>query len=59
MFALEHLGRELVLVLDGPSRERLRVLVEPEFQARVGDQLFLRPDPARCLMFERESGRRL
>jgi ABC-type sugar transport system ATPase subunit len=59
VFALEHLGRESVLILDGPHRERLRVLVEPEFNARVGDRFFLQPDPARCLLFEREKGRRL
>jgi ABC-type sugar transport system ATPase subunit len=59
VFALEHLGRESVLILDDAAHQRLRVLVEPEFRARVGERLFLRPDPARCLLFEPESGRRL
>jgi ABC-type sugar transport system ATPase subunit len=51
VFALEHLGRESVLILDGPGGQKLRALVAPELVARVGDRLVAWPDPQRCLVF--------
>ena len=53
VFAVEHLGRESVAILDDGRRNRLRALVEPGFAARVGDRLHAAPDPARCLLFDR------
>ena len=56
VFALEHLGRESVLILDNQHQNKLRALVEPGFRARVGDQLFASPDPQHCLFFD-EAGK--
>ncbi len=56
VFAREHLGREAVLVLDGPGGQRLRALVEPETLAGVGQRLFATADPARHLLFSPEQG---
>ena len=52
VFALEHLGRESVLIMEDENRGKLRALVEPTFTARVGDRLFAMPDPAHCLRFD-------
>jgi ABC-type sugar transport system ATPase subunit len=56
VFALEHLGRESVLILDAPDGHRLRALVEPEVEARVGERLFATADPTRHLLFSPEQG---
>ena len=56
VFALEHLGREAVLVLDAPGGQRLRALVEPETPAGVGQHLFATADPTRHLLFSPEQG---
>ncbi|MFO1069124.1 MAG: ABC transporter ATP-binding protein [Geminicoccaceae bacterium] len=58
VFALEHLGRESVLILEGPGRDKLRALVPPEFDARVGQSLHVTADPARCHLFDPSSGKR-
>ena len=58
VFALEHLGRESVLILEDERQNKLRALVEPSFQARVGDRLFASPDPDHCLLFD-QAGRAL
>ena len=52
VFALEHLGRESVLILEDGRQNKLRALVEPNFRARVGDRLFASPDPKHCLLFD-------
>ncbi len=57
VFALEHLGRETVLILEAPERRRIRALVEAEFEARVGEPVTIRPDPGRCLVFDGATGR--
>ena len=51
VYALEHLGRETVVIADDAFGNRLRALVEPGFQARIGDRLGIAPDPAFCLFF--------
>lgn len=56
IFALERLGRETVLIVEDAARNRLRLLVDPEFQGRVGDPLQIAPDPARCLLFDGAKG---
>ncbi len=56
VYALEHLGRELVLILDAPDGQRLRALVEPELEAHVGQRLFASADPSRHLLFSPEQG---
>ena len=53
VFALEHLGRESVLILEDERQNKLRALVEPGFKARVGDRLFASPDPKHCLLFDK------
>jgi ABC-type sugar transport system ATPase subunit len=59
VFALEHLGRETVLIMEDPARRRIRALVEADFEASVGERLFVTPEPDRCLLFDSASGRRL
>ena len=56
IFALEHLGRETVLIVEDQERNRLRLLVDPAFVGRVGDPLHVAPDPARCLLFDAGQG---
>jgi len=53
LFALEHLGKESVVIVEDGQRNRLRALVAPDFAARVGERLFVAPDPAQCLLFDR------
>jgi ABC-type sugar transport system ATPase subunit len=53
VFALEHLGRESVVIVEDARRNRLRALVPPDFDAKVGERLFVMPDPAHCLLFDR------
>lgn len=57
VFAMERLGRESVLILESAKTTKLRVLVPPSFGAHVGEEFFLAPDPARCLLFDTTGGR--
>jgi ABC-type sugar transport system ATPase subunit len=59
VFALEHLGKESVVILEDPARNRMRALVDPEFRARVGERFFVAPAPERCLLFDAADGRRI
>ena len=52
VFAVEHLGRESVVILEDDNRNKLHALVEPGFAGRVGDRLHAAPDPAHCLLFD-------
>ena len=52
VFALEHLGSESVLILDGPGHSKIRAIVEPRFKADVGDTLHIAPDVAQALLFD-------
>ena len=52
VFAVEHLGRESVVILEDDERNKLHALVEPGFAGRVGDRLRAAPDPAHCLLFD-------
>ena len=56
VFAVEHLGRESVVILEDDERNKLHALVEPGFAGRVGDRLHAAPDPRHCLLFD-EAGR--
>ena len=56
VFAVEHLGRESVVILEDGDRNKLHALVEPGFAGRVGDRLHAAPDPRHCLLFD-EAGR--
>lgn len=58
VYALEHLGRESVLILDDALGNRLRALVAPGFQARIGDSFGIQPDPRSCFLFGPD-GRRI
>ena len=58
VFAVEHLGRESVVILEDGDRNKLHALVEPGFAGRVGDRLHAAPDPAHCLLFD-QAGRAL
>ena len=56
VFAVEHLGRESVLIADDAHGGKLRALVAPGWHARVGEKLGMMPDPARCLLFGTDGG---
>jgi len=56
IFALEHLGRESVLVMEDENRNRIRALVDPEFEGRVGERLHILPQTGRCLLFDPTHG---
>ena len=58
LYALEHLGRESVVIADDAAGNRLRALVDPGFQAKIGDWLGIAPDPEFYLFFGAD-GRRL
>jgi ABC-type sugar transport system ATPase subunit len=58
VFALEHLGKESVVILDAPGQPaKLRAIVEPGFAARVGDRLHVVPEMAHALLFDPETER--
>lgn len=55
VFALEHLGKESVIIMETPGRDRIRAIVDPDFSARVGDRLYAFPDAGRGLLFDLSS----
>jgi ABC-type sugar transport system ATPase subunit len=57
VFAVEHLGRESVLIADDEHGAKIRALVAPGWHARVGERLGIIPDPARCLLFGADGNR--
>lgn len=57
VFAVEHLGRESVLIADDEHGGKIRALVAPGWHARVGEQLAIVPEPARCLLFGADGNR--
>jgi ABC-type sugar transport system ATPase subunit len=58
VFALEHLGRESVLIMEHDG-QRLRALVDAEFRTRVGDRVYVLPDATRGFLFDHATGQRL
>ena len=58
VFAMEHLGRESIIIAQARGGLKTRVVVAPDRRARVGERLGLVPDPARCLVFDAD-GRRV
>ena len=57
VFALEHLGRESIVIAEAHAGLKVRVIVAAGFAARVGERLGLIPDPARCLLFAPDGAR--
>jgi ABC-type sugar transport system ATPase subunit len=58
VFALEHLGKESVVIFDAPGQAaKLRAIVEPGFAARVGDRLHVVPDMAQAVLFDPQTER--
>ena len=51
VYALEHLGRESVVIAEDASGNRLRALVDAGFYAKIGDKLGIAPDPGSCQFF--------
>jgi ABC-type sugar transport system ATPase subunit len=58
VFAMEHLGRELVLIAKSGDGSKMRALMPTNFRARMGDHLALLPVSAQCLVFGAD-GRRV
>ena len=53
VFAVEHLGKESVVIFDAPGQPaKLRAIVEPGFAARVGDRLHVVPDMTQAVLFD-------
>jgi ABC-type sugar transport system ATPase subunit len=57
IFAVEHLGRESVVIVEDENRLKLRALVDPGFRGRVGDRLGLRIDVDHVHLFSAEGSR--
>ncbi|MCB8876789.1 ABC transporter ATP-binding protein [Acidisoma silvae] len=58
VYALEHLGRESVVIADDAGGNKLRALVDPGFHARIGDRLGIMPAASACFFFGPD-GRRI
>lgn len=52
VYAVEHLGRESVVIGDDGQGIRFRVLVEPSFHATIGERLGVILDQTACLFFD-------
>ncbi len=57
VFALEHLGRESIVIAEAHGGLKVRIIVEAGFSAHVGERLGFAPDPARCLLFAQDGTR--
>jgi ABC-type sugar transport system ATPase subunit len=57
VFALEHLGKESIVIFETAQVSKVRAIVAPDFQTQVGDILHVRFDPERALLFDRDTGR--
>lgn len=58
VYAVENLGRESVMIGDDEQGTRFRVLVDPSFNAPIGERLEVTLDQAACLFFD-EDGKRM
>src|SRR6185503_19267556 len=45
VFALEHLGNESIVIFETAAKEKLRAVVPPGFEARIGEPLHVGFDP--------------
>ena len=57
VFSVEHLGKELIIIFDGPNGSKVRAIVEPGFHAQVGDRLYISFRADQCIYFDSSSGR--
>ena len=57
VYALEHLGNESVVIADAPDGSKLRAVVPAGFEARVGEMLHARFEPAHSRLFDAETER--
>jgi ABC-type sugar transport system ATPase subunit len=57
VFAMEHLGRESVLIAEDELGVKFRALVEPRFSIAVGTPLGLVPDMTKCMFFGEDDRR--
>jgi ABC-type sugar transport system ATPase subunit len=57
VFALEHLGNESIVIFETGGKEKLRAVVPPGFEARVGERLQVAFDPAAGKLFDRTTER--
>ncbi|MBV9221427.1 MAG: TOBE domain-containing protein, partial [Methylobacteriaceae bacterium] len=56
VFALEHLGKESVIILEMPDRTKVRAIVDPGVRAPVGTALQLDFDMEDALFFDPTTG---
>ena len=59
VYALEHLGNEFIVIADAPDGGKLRAVVAPGFEAKIGEVLYASFDPANALLFDQASERRI
>ena len=57
VFALEHLGNESIVIFETTSKDKLRAVVAPGFEARIGEPLHVAFDPAAGKLFDRTTER--
>jgi len=57
VFALEHLGNESIVIFETAAKEKLRAVVPPGFEARIGEPLHVGFDPAAGKLFDRTTER--
>ena len=57
VFALEHLGKESVIILEAANQAKIRAIVEPGVSARVGSTLYIGFDMSKGLFFDPDTGR--
>ena len=52
VFALEHLGKESIVIFETPEHAKVRAIVEPKFNARVGERMYVAPEMSQALLFD-------
>ena len=57
VFALERLGKESIVILETSQREKMRVIVDPQFSSRVGERLFVTLDASQGFLFNLSTAR--
>jgi ABC-type sugar transport system ATPase subunit len=57
IFALEHLGREIVASVDYGGVDKFKVITSTEFRGRVGEPVSLTVDDRQAFLFDADGGR--
>ena len=52
VFAVEHLGKESIVIMEDRQQNRIRAIVDPAYSTGVGDRLFVTPDVGHAVLFD-------